>query len=289
MTLVPAPRTAVPTFVIGKDSHLSRRIAATVPGTTLVSARDLMAGRDPLSAGAVTGPIRLVVNAFRRSTKVRDLSCSEEYVAEAMAPLARLLDMCDSLPVERLIYTSSASVYGGNARCVETEPPAVRDVHAALKLASEILVETKCAAAGHRYCVARLFNMFGERDQFSVVARIVAAVRSGGEIQVINSGRAIRDYIYVGDVARSYARLLELPDLPRVLNVASGRGTAVADILGALNSAGITVATRSVEAAELPYSVGDVSILRQIVDVDSFLSVERFVLDRCRIGLSLPS
>gem|GEM_PF-6887191 len=48
------------------------------------------------------------VDALRRSTRVRDLACSEEYLVEAMAPLARLLYICDELPVERLIYSSSA-------------------------------------------------------------------------------------------------------------------------------------------------------------------------------------
>jgi nucleoside-diphosphate-sugar epimerase len=283
MMRLPAPRATISTFVIGKDSHLSSRLAATIPNTTLISARELMADGNLLAARQGTGPIRIVVNAFRRSTKVRDLQCSEEYVAEAMAPLARLLDVCDHLPVERLIYTSSASVYGGNEHCAETAAPAVRDVHAALKLAAEILVESKCRAAGHPYCVARVFNMFGERDRFSVVARIIDAVRSGGEVQLINSGRAIRDYIYVGDVARAYACLLNLAELPPIVNVASGRGTSVADILRHLRSAGVAVSTRSIDAVELPYSVGEVARLRKLIDVDSFLPVERFVVAQCAV------
>jgi UDP-glucose 4-epimerase len=284
---VPCPRRTTPTYVIGKDSHLSRRLADTIPDCTLVSARDLLNDRTVLSA-VQTGPIRIVVNAFRRSTKVRDLTCSEEYLIESMAPLARLLDICDHLRVERLIYTSSASVYGGNQHCTEEAPPSVRDVHAALKLASEILVESKCRVAKRPYCVARVFNMFGEEDRFSIVSRIICAARSGSELQLINEGKAIRDYIYVGDVARVYARLLHGAEPPAIMNVASGRGISADDILRCLRSAGIHVPSRSVDAVEIAYSVGEIAKLRQLIDVDSFLRVEDFVLSQSLTGADAP-
>ena len=56
-------------------------------------------------------------------------------------------------------------------------------------------------------------------------------IAHGQPVDVYGDGATIRDYIYVGDVARTAIALMSLGEAPAVLNVGSGEGTSLVDVL----------------------------------------------------------
>ena len=56
-------------------------------------------------------------------------------------------------------------------------------------------------------------------------------VERGEEIVLYGDGAAVRDYLHAGDVARVIADLLGRDDPPAILNVGSGHGTSLAELV----------------------------------------------------------
>lgn len=266
-----------PTLIIGRESTLSRHLRARIFGSVLISSRDLMADPNLLVPHRGT-TVRIVFNAFRPATKLRDTAERELYVAQSMLPLGRALDACRDLQVERFIYTSSASVYGDNAFSHEDDPLHPLGIHAALKFAAEQLVRRACEEDGREYTVVRLFNMYGGDDRFSVIGKLIEAARTGSVFTVGNKGVAARDYVHIDDVVRSYKNLLDTPVPPTCVNVATGRAVSVRELLAALELHGATIKTKHVTTREIALSKACVDRLSEFIDPQSFRKVEEYMV-----------
>ena len=60
------------------------------------------------------------------------------------------------------------------------------------------------------YFIMRLFNIYGDTaDKFSFIENVINSKRNKGQINLINNGNAIRDFIHVNDVAKIYKIFIE--------------------------------------------------------------------------------
>ena len=263
------------TLIVGRDSTLSVGLSATLPDPILLSAREL-ASTD-LDSVLPDEPFVLVMNQFQPADRLADLSSPTAYVDLALTTTARLLEKIVSYDCRKVLYTSSAAVYGDNVVCQEDDVPRAGNLHAALKLSNEHLVRAVCDERGIDHTVVRLFNLYGGQDTFSVVARILAAVRGRRPLVLSNDGNAIRDFVHLDDVLTCYRRLLAPTSLSTV-NVATGRGTSVRSIVDAVRLRGHRLDTTSVPRREIRMSTADVTRLACVVDVDRFANVIDHVL-----------
>jgi UDP-glucose 4-epimerase len=153
-----------------------------------------------------------------------------------------LLEACTGAGVQRLVFASTAAVYGEllpDERAHEGLRPEPRSPYAVTKLAFEQLLSFWREHHGLASHVLRYSNVYGPGQaadgESGVVARFFARARAGEPLTVFGRRRAgdggcERDYVYVEDVAR--ANLLALRgELPYpVTNVASGRATTTRDL-----------------------------------------------------------
>jgi UDP-glucose 4-epimerase len=267
------------TLVVGRSSNLSTRLASSLGECILVSAR----GLTPASLAALIPPddYRVVINSFQPSARLGDLSDPVAFVDLSLGVTARVLEAVAGTRCVKLVYTSSASVYGNNVSCAEDAPCQAGDLHSGLKVANENLVRGFCTEQGIDATVARLFNMYGGEDNFSVVAKVVAAVMTGSVLPVANDGNAVRDFVHIDDVVETYRKLLQTTALP-VVNVASGVGVSVRTIVDAIRFHGYPLETVSRARAEIRVSTADVTLLSRLVDVGSFTHVVDHVLAELR-------
>ena len=263
------------TVIIGRTSNLSTSLHARLHGSILVSARDV--ATNGVTSVLPREPFALVMNQFQPAVRLGDVSRPTDYVDLALNVTARLLDGILDQDCRKVLYTSSAAVYGNNVACREDEVPQAANLHAALKAANEHLIRSVCATNDVDYTIVRLFNLYGGRDTFSIVARIIDAVRSQGQLVLANEGNAVRDFIHVDDVVTCYQKLLGLRDLP-VVNVATGTGTSVRSIVDAVRLRGHSLDTATASSTEIRISTADVTRLSQVVEVDHFVNVIDHVL-----------
>ncbi len=155
-----------------------------------------------------------------------------------LAPLRAVLDAMRSRPETKLTYISSGgTVYGEPDRVPvpETAPTRSLGSYGRLHLACEEEIARHREKHGLRARVLRCSTVYGEqqspdRGQGAVVT-FLHRIENGLPIDLYGGGATVRDYVYAGDVARALVALLDRDEEPAVLNVGSGEGTSLLDLL----------------------------------------------------------
>lgn len=264
-------------IVLGQESNLTKAIGRQCP-TEVLSARAMNNGGAGLPAD---GEFVLVINAFRPATRLQHFEDPYRFLNEALGATARALGQLRDSGCVFVLYTSSAVVYGPNELCREQDPLMGKGLHASLKAAGEELTEAACHETGMPWAIARPFNVFGGQDRFSVVARLTESATSGRPFRLSNDGRSIRDFVHVDDVAKSYVHFARSRP-SGVINVASGRGTRIADLVELARRVNPTLRVSSTARDEVPVSVADVGRLATFVDVNAFIDVRDFLMEGLR-------
>lgn len=145
-----------------------------------------------------------------------------------------------SMGVERLVYASSAAIYGIPKQLPirETATPRPLSPYGLEKWADERYAALMQTSHGLSSLGLRYFNVYGPRQDpqspyAGVIARFLDALLLGRSPLIYGDGRQTRDFIYVKDVARANVAALEATR-QGVCNVATGQRTNLLDLLDKL-------------------------------------------------------
>jgi len=164
--------------------------------------------------------------------------------------------------VERLVFSSSAAVYGQGGRgpletIPEDAPKAPASPYGDTKLAAEWLIQAQCKAFGLSAVALRYFNAAGadpsgrigeahEPETHLIPLAIAAGLGHGKPLTVFGAdfdtpdGACLRDYIHVTDLAAAHVAAVKV-DLPagafEPVNVGTGQGQSVFDVVEAVGEA----------------------------------------------------
>lgn len=142
-------------------------------------------------------------------------------------------------PVERMVYTSSASVYGNPhiLPILEDERPHTFSPYSVSKLAGE----NYCNAFYETYDVpvsaVRYSNVYGPKQDpanpyCGVISKFIEAIDNGERPKLHGDGRQTRDFTYVGDaVDATLTALLSPRSEGMVFNIGTGIETTIADLI----------------------------------------------------------
>lgn len=156
-----------------------------------------------------------------------------------------LLENCVRHKVEKLIFASTGgAIYGepdATAMPVpETYPPHPVCHYGTSKLSVEHYIELYGILYGLRYTILRFPNVYGPRQnphgEAGVCAILIGLLLEGKQATLFGFGEPLRDYVYVGDIARGCVLALEKGD-GETINLGSAKGTSVRrlyDILSGL-------------------------------------------------------
>jgi UDP-glucose 4-epimerase len=148
-----------------------------------------------------------------------------------------VLEACARHGVKRLVYSSSASVYGDavSVPMEENHPFNNRNFYGATKISGEAMCRAFYDRYGLSYVGLRYMNVFGPRqDQNAVYSGVVPIMLNkiaAGEPPVINGdGTQAYDFVYVRDVARANVLALVADTSDEFFNVGTGVQTSVAEL-----------------------------------------------------------
>jgi UDP-glucose 4-epimerase len=166
--------------------------------------------------------------------------------------IALLQAMVDA-GVDRLVYSSSCSVYGTPEadQVVESTPWAPESPYGETKLIGEWLAAAVGVAHGLRHTSLRYFNVVGsgyddvyDASPHNLFPLVFRAVDAGVAPKVFGTdyptpdGSCIRDYIHVADLAEAHVlaadRLDEGAPLAPAYNIATGTGASVLEVIDAV-------------------------------------------------------
>lgn len=266
-------------FIIGKRSNLSCELNRVIEGSKLISGDEVQQLPELL---ARAGRSDLVYNLYYRSSWLGRRDTPDAYARYAFQRLAEFTSICrDSRRyIDRVIFTSSSAVYGNNRHACESNQCQITNLYASLKFASELFIREHLADTSIGLVTARVFNMYGGNDEFSVVSKIVKAVVFGKEFTVSNKGSAVRDFVHIHDVVEIYRRLLT-SRFEGVINVGSGVGLSVGDLIEMAEATfGRKLRLTHVERAEIATSIASSDTLIRAVGPVNFIPVDRYFIEQ---------
>jgi UDP-glucose 4-epimerase len=178
------------------------------------------------------------------------------YFRENFGGLMSLLEAMAATGVNRLVYSSSAAVYGESGNSPITEDAAAEPIspYGQTKLAGEWLIGDVGAAHPHFSWVAlRYFNVAGAGQpelgdtSFANLIPIVLGNHAErtpspvfGNDYETPDGTCLRDYIHVVDLASAHvaaAQLTQTAGVGEVLNIGTGHGSSVLDVINSIGRA----------------------------------------------------
>lgn len=237
---------------------LSTGLAANVPGQARLERLDIAGGdlRSLFAAERFDSAIHLAAQtAVPRSVAEPDFDCRVNVLGTV-----NLLEACRQTGVRRVVFASSAAVYG-NADTVPLREDAGGEptsFYGLSKLTVERYLRLYHDLFGLDYVILRYANVYGERQGDSgeggVVSIFARRLAAGQPIAIFGDGGQTRDFVYAGDVAVANCRALVTPAANAVYNVSTGTETSVNELVALMAK----VAGRQPQLNYLPPREGDI-------------------------------
>jgi UDP-glucose 4-epimerase len=148
-----------------------------------------------------------------------------------------VLEACQQKGIERLVYSSSASVYGDAVELPMTEdhPFNNRTFYGATKIAGEAMCRAFNDRYGQSYVGLRYMNVYGARQDYkgtyiAVIMKILDRIDQGLPPILYGDGSQAYDFIYVSDCARANVCALKSKATDSFYNVGSGTRTSLKEL-----------------------------------------------------------
>ena len=200
----------------------------------------------------------------------------EKYFQNNSANTLVLLDAMLAHGLKRLVFSSTAALYGNPERIPirEEDPLRPTNVYGESKLLVEQMLVWLNQIHGLRYASLRYFNAAGaagelgeahEPESHLIPLTLQAALKRREHISIYGTdyptadGTCIRDYIHVLDLAAAHLLALQALDTHHKLiyNLGNGRGFSVREVIDIARK----VTGQAIPAIEAPPRAGDPAVL----------------------------
>lgn len=148
-----------------------------------------------------------------------------------------VLELCRDLGIKRLVFSSSASVYGNAVAVPMTEehPFNNRTLYGATKIAGEQLCRAFREMYGLNYVGLRYMNVYGPRQDYKsaytvVIMKILDRLDQGLPPLIFGDGAQSYDFIYVEDAAAANICALKAEAQDEFYNVGMGVKTSINEL-----------------------------------------------------------
>lgn len=158
-----------------------------------------------------------------------------------------VLEACRLSGVQKLVYTSSIGAYSATdefRECdyVESEPPMDMFPGWAKRMAEKQIEAYRIQYGLEGYSIVRPANVYGPGDNFDpdnamVIPSLMYRIATGDNPLVVwGDGSVVRDFVYSADVARGAVLALHSGTAPGFVNLGSGTGFSIKELVETLNS-----------------------------------------------------
>ena len=197
-----------------------------------------------------------VVNLAAQAGVRYSIQNPSAYIQSNIVGFLNILECCRDFKVKHLLYASSSSVYGGNAKMPFSEKQVVDhpiSIYAATKKSNELMAHTY----SHLYDIPatglRFFTVYGPWGRPDMALFLFTkSIIEKKSIKIFNNGDMIRDFTYIDDITESMVRLLNkipqknenfnklLPDSDsswcahKVFNIGNSKPTQLIDYISAI-------------------------------------------------------
>lgn len=187
-----------------------------------------------------------------------------DYLTElcsVVRPTIRLLSLCSSRRIKLIYFSSGGAIYGesNDGRPFrETDRQNPISYYGLSKQIIEANIRFEHRVNGLQYLILRPSNPYGPGQNIharqGLIAVAIGKLLDRQPITVWGDGSSVRDYIYIDDLACVVEKVLCSNVANEAINIGSGEGLSVKDILGHISD----IATEPVRIQNAPIRKSDV-------------------------------
>ena len=250
--------------------YLSKKHGLEIP-LHVIDIRDYTAVENILKSQPFTG----IVHTAALKAVGESVEKPDEYKEVNFTATTELLKLAQKYGVKKFLFSSTAAVYGSPDTmepCKENGPLAPISPYGSTKLDAESKVTEFINTPGNAGTSLRFFNVVGTASQELLdnsvenLVPIVLGKLNKGEAPVIfgtdyptSDGTCVRDYVDVRDIAQAHLVAANATgSIPPIINVGTGRGASVREIIKLVLDATNKSDTQVIEA---PRRAGDPAFL----------------------------
>jgi len=189
------------------------------------------------------------------------------YLQSNLVGFLNILEACRNFGVKYLVFASSSSVYGLNAKVPYSEDDKVDNpvsLYAASKKSNELMAHAYSKLYGFATTGLRYFTVYGPWGRPDMSPMLFAsAISHGKPIKVFNNGDMIRDFTYIDDIVEGTIQVIDhqpvAEDCPngvpyKIYNIGCSNPVKLMDFISEIENA----IGQEAEKIFLPMQPGDV-------------------------------
>lgn len=188
-------------------------LAEKSPGASWTFVRGNLADKSLLEQVFKQHHPSVLVNLAAQAGVRYSIENPDAYIEANLVGFYNILECCRHFPVEHLVYASSSSVYGSNAKMPystgdKTDHPV--SLYAATKKSNELLAHSYSRLYGIPATGLRFFTVYGPAGRPDMAYFGFADKLVGGEsIKIFNYGNCRRDFTYIDDIVEGVIRVMQ--------------------------------------------------------------------------------
>ncbi len=208
----------------------------------------------------------LVVHLAARAGVRPSIADPALYERVNVAGTINILEACRNLKIDKLMFASSSSVYGGNKKVpFSEEDPVDRPVspYAATKKAGELI----CYTYSHLYRLNifcyRFFTVYGPRQRPEMaIHKFTRKIFNKEKVAVYGDGSSSRDYTYIDDIIDGLVNSIDRIKGYEIINLGNSSPTNIMDLVSLIQeTSGIQaeLAHEGDKPGDVPRTFADIS------------------------------
>lgn len=189
-------------------------------------------------------PDALIIAAAKVGGIGANSSMPVDFLSINLQIQTNLLDAAHKADINKVLFLGSSCIYPKftpqpitESALLTGELEPTNEFYAIAKIAGLKLVEAYRRQFGHHWISAMPTNLYGPRDNFDVETAHVlpalihrfhdAKVNNANEVEIWGDGSPLREFLYVGDLARACLVLLNQCDDTVAINIGSGQEISI--------------------------------------------------------------
>lgn len=156
---------------------------------------------------------QVVVNLAAQAGVRYSITNPDAYIETNLIGFYNILEACRHYPVEHLVYASSSSIYGTNAKIPYSTEDKVDNpvsLYAATKKSNELMAHAYSKLYDIPSTGLRFFTVYGPAGRPDMAYfGFTNKLREGKTIQIFNYGNCKRDFTYIDDIVEGVLRVIQ--------------------------------------------------------------------------------
>ncbi|MGO2511214.1 NAD-dependent epimerase [Marinomonas polaris] len=267
------------------------RLAQLLPYENFRFVKLDLADREGMSRLFVEEQFQRVIHLAAQAGVRYSLEAPFEYVDSNLVGMMTILEGCRQTKVEHLVYASSSSVYGMNAKIPFSESDTVDhpvSLYAATKKANELMAHSY----SHLYNIPttglRFFTVYGPGGRPDMAPWLFTeAILNDKPIKVFNHGKMMRDFTYIDDIVEGVIRIQDVPPQAQqsqdttapyaIYNIGNNQPIQLSEFIEAIESACGKTAEKiymDMQPGDVPKTYADTAQLEAVVGYKPAITIQ---------------